>query len=149
MSQSHLKDGVQLVEALQAPHGLAFAAGEGVVAGWEVNGELVASSRQRPDWHSSVFLLTFNQRIHNLDGINFIVFSNICNCPSVPDVQEHLKPTTIDGTHPLTEDQPTHRFISFCFKDYSNVFLISLSLVSPSSPCTEQTFNNSPCTRKS
>ena len=33
MSQSHLKDGVQLVEALQAPHSLASAAGEGVVPG--------------------------------------------------------------------------------------------------------------------
>ena len=40
---------MQLVEALQAPHGLASTAGEGVVAGGEVNSELVASSRQRPD----------------------------------------------------------------------------------------------------
>jgi len=33
VSQSHLEDGVQLVEALQAPHSLASAAGEGVVSG--------------------------------------------------------------------------------------------------------------------
>ena len=33
VSQSHLKDGVQLVEALQGPHSLASAAGEGVVSG--------------------------------------------------------------------------------------------------------------------
>ena len=122
VSQSHLKDGVQLVEALQAPHSLASAAGEGVVSGWEVNGELVPSSRQRSNRHSRVFFLTFTKRIHNLNGVNLVIFSsNIYNCPSVSDVQEHLEASAVDGTHLLREDQLS---LATLYCSHSNVFLL-------------------------
>lgn len=104
-SQSHLKNGVQLVEALEAPHSLTSAAREGVVSGREVDGELVASSRQRSYGHSRVFLLTFNRRIHNLNGVNLVIFPDIYDCPSMSDVKEHLEATAIDATHLLREDR--------------------------------------------
>ena len=79
------------------------------MAGREVDCELIASSRQWFYGHPCVLLLTFT--IHDFNDINLIFLSKMLNCPAVPYVQQHLEPTSISHTHPLTEEDRSSQFV--------------------------------------
>ena len=123
---------MELVEALQASHSLASTAGECIVAGREVDCELITSSRQGFYGHPGVLLL--NITIHDVNDINLIFLSKMLNCPAVPYVQQHLEPTSVCHTHPLTEEDQLNLFVTQ---------LVSyLNRVSPASCLKEQTLSS-------
>jgi len=95
-----LEDGVQLVEALQASHSLASLAGEGVVAGGEVDRELITLSDQGSYTDPGVVLATLFQRIDNLDRVDLVILVVVHQSPSIFDVHQHFKTTSIDDVHP-------------------------------------------------
>ena len=100
MFRPHLEDGVQLVEALQASHSLASLAGEGIVAGGEVDRELITFSDQGSYTDPGVVLATLFQRIDNLDRVDLVILLVGHQSPSIFDVHQHFKATAIDDVHP-------------------------------------------------
>ena len=75
---------MQLVEALQASHSLASLAGEGVVAGGEVDRELISLSDQGSYTDPSVVLATLFQRIDNLDRVDLVILLVVHQSQSFP-----------------------------------------------------------------
>jgi len=94
-----LEDCVQLVKGLQASHSLASSAGEGVVAGGEVDRELISLSDQWSYTDPGVVLATLFQRIDNLDRVDLVILLVGHQSPSIFDVHQHFKATAIDDVH--------------------------------------------------
>ena len=91
---------MQLVEALQASHSLASLAGEGIVAGGEVDRELITFSDQGSYTDPGVVLAALFQRIDNLDRVDLVILLVVHQSPSIFDVHQHFKATAIDDVHP-------------------------------------------------
>ena len=121
MFRPHLEDCVQLVEALQASHSLASLAGEGVVAGGEVDRELISFSDQGSYTDPSVVLATLFQRIDNLDRVDRVILLLGYQSPSIFDVHQHFKATAIDDVHP-------HHLSSLNFAHWIKLLLFSCSI---------------------
>ena len=121
MFRPHLEDGVQLVEALQASHSLASLAGEGIVAGGEVDRELISFSNQGSYTDPGVVLATLFQRIDNLDRVDLVILLVGHQSPSIFDVHQHFKATAIDDVHP-------HHLGSLYFAHWVKLLLFSCGI---------------------